>query len=39
MYDYSALFAKIKAMYGKRLRREDYEELIRKKSVGEIALI
>lgn len=37
MYDYSALFAKIKAMYGKRLRREDYEELIRKKSVGEIA--
>lgn len=37
MYEYSALFAKIKAMYGKRLRKDDYEELIRKKNVGEIA--
>lgn len=32
-----ALAAKAKAMYGQRLKKEDYEELLRKGSVGEIA--
>ena len=32
-----ALASKAKAMYGNRLRKDDYEELLRKKTVGEIA--
>ena len=32
-----ALAAKAKAMYGQRLKKEDYEELLRKGSVGEVA--
>ncbi len=32
-----ALAAKAKAMYGQRLKKEDYEELLRKGSVAEIA--
>lgn len=32
-----ALAAKAKAMYGQRLKKEDYEELLRKSSVAEIA--
>lgn len=37
MYQYSGINAKIKAMMGKRLTFKDYEELINKRSVGEIA--
>ena len=37
MYQYSGINAKIKAMMGKRLTLKDYEELINKRSVGEIA--
>lgn len=33
----NAVIAKIKAMYGKRLHSNDYEELLRKKSVVEVA--
>lgn len=32
-----AVMAKVKAMYGKRLTPENYEELLQKKTVGEIA--
>lgn len=32
-----ALASKAKAMYGRRLKKEDYEELLRKNSVAEIA--
>lgn len=32
-----AVMAKVKAMYGKRLKQEDYESLLQKKTVGEIA--
>ena len=37
MYQYSGINAKIKAMMGKLLTIKDYEELINKRSVGEIA--
>lgn len=32
-----ALVSKAKAMYGKRLKKEDYDELVRKNSVAEVA--
>ena len=32
-----AVASKAKAMYGNRLKKEDYEELVRKNSVGEVA--
>ena len=34
--DYCAVSAKLKAMYGRRLKREDFEALLLKKSVPEI---
>ena len=34
--EYSAVSAKLKAMYSKSLTKEDYEQLLSKKSVGEI---
>ncbi|MFO7612929.1 MAG: V-type ATPase subunit [Clostridia bacterium] len=37
LFKYSALAAKARASYGRLLTKEDYEELIEKKSVGEIA--
>lgn len=36
-YSENAITAKVKAMYGKRLTPEDYNQLLQKKSVGEIA--
>ena len=33
----NAVATKAKAMYGKRLRKEDYQELLRKRSVNEVA--
>lgn len=34
--DYCAVSAKLKAMYGRRLKREDFEALLQKKSVSQI---
>lgn len=34
--DYNALMAKARAMYGKLLKEEDYNELLRQKSVGDV---
>jgi len=34
--DYNALMAKARAMYGKLLKKEDYNELLKQRSVGDI---
>lgn len=34
--DYNALMAKARAMYGKLLKKDDYEELLKQKSVGDV---
>ncbi|ANX02293.1 ATP synthase subunit C [Thermoclostridium stercorarium subsp. leptospartum DSM 9219] len=36
MGDYDVLMAKTRAMYGKLLKREDYNELLKQKSVGDV---
>lgn len=36
-YSDNAILAKVRALYGKRLREQDYEQLLGKKTVGEVA--